>query len=53
MTWSEWFESNRDELAKLLRTDAEEALFKAYLAGIEHGGSFVGEIHKPLWRKTE
>ena len=48
MTWSEWFESNRDELSELLRNDVEEALFKAYLAGIEHGGKFVAEIHKPF-----
>lgn len=53
MTWSEWFAANQDELAELLRSDAEEALFKAYLAGIEHGGSFVAEMHKPFWKIVE
>jgi hypothetical protein len=37
MTFEEWFEENKDELAQLLRGDQEEALYKAWLAGYEAG----------------
>jgi hypothetical protein len=48
-TWGEWLEKNRDSLANDLNSgDWEEALFKAYLAGIERGGSFVTELYSPL-----
>jgi len=40
-TWKAWFRENQDELAELLKTDAEEALFRAYLAGITSMGYFM------------
>lgn len=44
MEWAEWFEANKDELAKLLEQDAEEALFKAYLAGIKAMGKYNSQF---------
>jgi len=49
MTFDEWFEENRDELAALLRGDAEEALFRAWLAGYEAGLDEMGKFTKELW----
>lgn len=49
MTFEEWFEENRDELAELLRNDAEEALYRAWLAGMEYGMDDMGKFAKELW----
>ena len=39
MTFTAWLEENREELIELHRNDYEEALFKAFLAGMDHVGS--------------
>lgn len=44
MEFSAWFEENKDELAKLLKHDAEEALFEAFLAGMAYGGGYVADV---------
>jgi hypothetical protein len=49
MTFEEWFEANRDELATLLRNDDVEALYKAWLAGYEAGLAEMGKFAKELW----
>jgi len=49
MTFDEWFEENRDELAALLRGDAEEALFRAWLSGYEAGLAEMGKFTQKLW----
>ena len=43
MDFDTWFEENKDELAKLLRGDQEQALFEAFLAGVEYGGGRVAD----------
>jgi hypothetical protein len=35
--FTEWFEENKETLIKLHRNDYEEALFQAFLAGIDYG----------------
>lgn len=35
--FDQWFESNKSELVELLRGDAEEALFRAWLSGYDFG----------------
>lgn len=49
MSFEEWFEANRDKLAELLRNDAEEALYRAWLAGIEYGMADMGKFARELW----
>lgn len=49
MTFKEWFEANRDELTELLRNDAEEALYRAWLAGMEYGMDDMGKFVRELW----
>lgn len=49
MTFEEWFEKNRDELAQLLCNDAEEALWRAWFAGMEHGMNGLAETFKEIW----
>jgi hypothetical protein len=49
MNFEEWFEANRDELAELLKHDAEEALYKAWLAGMEYGMDDMGKFARELW----
>ncbi len=49
MTFEEWFEENKDELAQLLRGDQEEALYKAWLAGYEAGMDEMGKFARELW----
>ena len=49
MTFEEWFEANRDELATLLRNDDVEALYKAWLAGMEYGMDEMGKFTRELW----
>jgi hypothetical protein len=44
MDFDAWFEANRDELANLLRNDQEQALFEAFLAGMEYGGGRVADV---------
>jgi hypothetical protein len=49
MTFDEWFEEHKDELAELLRGDQEEALYKAWLAGMEYGMADMGKFARELW----
>jgi hypothetical protein len=49
MTFDEWVEQNRDELAPLLRGDEIEALYRAWFAGYEAGLATMGEFAKDLW----
>ena len=49
MNFEEWFETNRDELATLLRNDDVEALYKAWLAGYEAGLAEMGKFARELW----
>ena len=49
MSFDEWFEANRDELAVLLRGDQEQALYKAWLAGYESGLEEMGKFARELW----
>ena len=49
MTFEEWFEGNRDKLAELLRNDAEEALYRAWIAGMEYGMEDMGKFARELW----
>jgi hypothetical protein len=37
MTYQEWLDQNRDELAELLHKDQEEALYRVWFAGYEAG----------------
>ena len=41
MKYSEWLKENREELIELYRNDYEEALFKAFLAGMDYSGTFL------------
>jgi hypothetical protein len=45
MTFSEWLDKNREELLELHRNDYEEALFRAFLAGMDYSYQF---FQKPL-----
>ena len=49
MSFDEWFEENRDELATLLRNDNVEALYKAWSAGREAGLTEMSKFAKELW----
>jgi hypothetical protein len=49
MNFEEWFEANRDELAELLKHDAEEALYRAWLAGMEYGCFDMDKVARELW----
>jgi len=40
--FEQWFEENYDDLVHLLKTDQEELLFKAWLAGYEAGMDYMG-----------
>ena len=51
MSFDEWFEANRDELAALLRGDQEEALYKAWLAGYEEGLAEMGKFAQDLFKR--
>lgn len=53
MTFDTWFEEHKDELLALYRTDGfEEAIYKAWLAGIEYGlnemKDFAASIFKEI-----
>jgi hypothetical protein len=50
MNFEEWFEENKDELAQLLRGDQEEALYRAWLAGMEYGMNEMGKFARELWK---
>lgn len=52
MKFDEWFEQNRDELAPLLRSDAEEALYRAWFAGYKAGMGEMGNFARDLWTVT-
>lgn len=48
MTFSTWFDEHKDELLELHRTDGlEEAIFKAWLAGMEYGSEYMAELMRP------
>jgi hypothetical protein len=49
MTFEEWFEENRDDLSDLLRDDQLEALYRAWLAGMEYGMAEMGKFARELW----
>lgn len=49
MTYDEWFEENKDELATLLGNDAEEAIYKAWFAGYEAGLKTMGDFAKQIF----
>jgi len=49
MTFDEWFEQNRDELAPLLRSDDVEALYRAWFAGYEAGMDKMSKFARELW----
>jgi hypothetical protein len=49
MTFEEWFEANRGELATLLRNDDVEVLYKAWLAGYQAGLDEMGKFARELW----
>lgn len=49
MTFEEWFEQDRAKLAELLRGDAEEALYLAWLAGMEYGMTEMSKFTQELW----
>jgi hypothetical protein len=38
-----WFNENKDRLADILQSDAEMALFEAYLAGMDSMGKFMSK----------
>ena len=50
MNFPEWFEQNKDELAKRLDSDPEEALFDAFIAGMNCMGEYSAKtlIMTPL-----
>jgi hypothetical protein len=48
MTFGEWFELNKSELEKLLRTDQEEMLYKAWAAGYAAGLDNMGNLFKGI-----
>ena len=48
--FNKWLEANQDELVNLLRNDQEEALFRAWLNGYEHGLGYMGKFAEELWR---
>jgi hypothetical protein len=43
MTFTVWFEDNKDLIESMLRGDAEEALHQAYMAGMEDMGTFMAD----------
>jgi hypothetical protein len=43
MSFSEWLEANREFLMELHRNDYEEALWQAFIAGIEY---FITPVKK-------
>jgi hypothetical protein len=49
MNFEEWFEEHKDELAELLRGDQEEALYRAWLAGMEYGCFDMDKVARELW----
>ena len=49
MNFKEWFEEHKDELAELLRGDQEEALYQAWLAGMEYGMADMNKFARELW----
>jgi hypothetical protein len=48
MTFTVWFEDNKDRIESVLRGDAEEALHQAYMAGMEHMGKFMADTLTPV-----
>ena len=48
MSFSVWFEDNKERIEPLLRGDAEEALYEAYNAGMEHMGKFMADTLTPV-----
>jgi hypothetical protein len=46
MKFSEWLDKTREELLELHRNDYEEALFKAFLAGMDYAGSYLQKTQK-------
>lgn len=48
--FDEWMEKARDNIEELLRNDAEEALFLAWLAGYDAGGKELAKFAAELWR---
>lgn len=51
MTFDEWFDKNKDELELLLRNDAMEALFLAYMAGMDDMGEFMSRMYSGAPKK--
>ena len=47
MTFTVWFEDNKERIEPLLRGDAEEALYEAYNAGMEDMGTFMADALNP------
>jgi hypothetical protein len=43
MSFVAWFEDNKERIEPLLRGDAEEALYEAYNAGMEHMSKFMAD----------
>lgn len=43
MTFMEWFENNRENLAYLLRDDVESALYAAWISGYQEGGDALAK----------
>jgi hypothetical protein len=53
MTFDEWFEQNKEELAPLLRGDEEEALYRAWFAGYEAGLAEMSKFARELWTELK
>ena len=47
MSFVAWFEDNKERIEPLLRGDAEEALYEAYNAGMEHMSKFMADTFAP------
>lgn len=50
MKFEEWLEQNREELLKLLRNDTEQALYLAWIAGMEYGLDEMADFTKKYWQ---
>jgi hypothetical protein len=51
MAFDKWFDENKDELELLLRNDAMEALFLAYMAGMDDMGEFTSRLYSGAPKK--
>lgn len=45
--FTEWFDENKDQLFELLDQDPKEALFQAYMVGIDEMGEFMAKLYSP------